>query len=484
MISRRRLLEVFGAAVALARPAVSTGAAAAGPAAAGPPPARTAGGTLYPHLFSPLAFRNLSVKNRVFRSNVSGRFDNYDGSGTQTRINWELKFARGGVGAIISSFVPVAIRGRIMPNYATIDTDARIPFWRELVKQVHNEGDCKYLVQLSHGGRQRDVPGIEFAKGLSSTDKRDPLHGFECERMTIAQIHEVAAAFGQGARRAREAGADGVELHGANGYLITQFLSSGINDRNDEYGGSLENRARFLLDIVREIRKEVGRDFHLQMKISAIDHNDALDDDEPKGNTLEDSIQVCRWLEEAGVDAIHVSTGSYFPHPKNPAGELALEELRKTYDTLLSSGGLTLRNYLFFRGRLTARIFQRRWDRARGDIKTVEGMNLPDAHRIKQAVKIPVLCTGGFQTATVIEQALADGLCDGVSIARPLIANNDLVKTLATGAARPERPCTYCNRCLVNAVENPLGCYEPSRFASREEMVRQIMTVFDPPPFA
>ena len=437
----------------------------------------------YPHLFSSLQFRTLRVKNRVFRSNVSGRFDNYDGSGSQARINWELKFARGGVGAIISSFVPVAIRGRIMPNYATIERDDRLPFWKELVRQVHGESDCRYIIQLSHGGRQRDVPGIEFAKGLSSTDRREPLHGFECERMTTTQIHEVVNAFGQGARRAREAGADGVELHGANGYLITQFLSSAINDRDDEYGGELQNRARFVLDIVRAIRKEVGRDFHLQMKISAIEYNDAILDDEPKGNTLEDSVQVCRWLEAEGVDAIHVSTGSSFPHPRNPAGDLALDELRKTYDTLLSSGSLALRNYLFFRGRLTGDVFKKRWDRARGDFKNIEGLNLPDAHRIKQAVKIPVLCTGGFQSAPVIEQALANSLCDAVTIARPLIANNDLVKMFAGGAARPPRPCTYCNKCLVNAVENPLGCYEESRFASRDEMIREIMTVFDRQPF-
>ena len=226
---------------------------------------------LYPHLFSPLAFRNLTVKNRVFRSNVAGRFDNYDGSGNQARINWEVKFARGGVGAVISSFVPVAMRGRIMPNYATIDRDACTPFWKTLVEQVHGESDCKYILQLSHGGRQRDVPGIEYAKGLSSTDDPDPLHGFECERMTVEQIQDAVKAFAQGARRAREAGADGVELHGANGYLITQFLSSAINDRNDDYGGELENRARFVIEIVRAIRAEVGRDFHLQMKISAID---------------------------------------------------------------------------------------------------------------------------------------------------------------------------------------------------------------------
>ena len=110
-------------------------------------------------------------------------------------------------------------------------------------------------------------------------------------------------------------------------------------------------------------------------------------------------------------------------------------------------------------------------------------MNLPNAHRIKQAVTIPVLCTGGFQTAAIIEQALADGLCDVVTMARPLIANNDLVQMFARGEGRPARPCTYCNRCLVNAVENPLGCYEPERFSSHDEMIAQIMSVFTPPPF-
>ncbi len=139
-----------------------------------------------------------------------------------------------------------------------------------------HEHDCRFILQLSHGGRQRDINGIEHPTGLSSTDKRDPIHGFVCERMTIAQIREVVQAFAEGARRAREAGLDGVELHGANGYLITQFLSSAINDRNDDYGGTLENRARFVLDIVRAIRARVGRDFHLQVKISATEDDNIL----------------------------------------------------------------------------------------------------------------------------------------------------------------------------------------------------------------
>src|SRR6266511_4126760 len=143
-------------------------------------------------IFEPLRFRNLTVKNRIFRSSTGGRWDNYDGSGTPTRINWDLKTARGGVGAIISSHAPVHPHGRLLPGYAL--------------------------------------------------------------------IHEIVADFAAGARRAREAGADGVEIAGANGVLFTQFLSSEINDRRDQYGGSLENRARFALDVVRAVRESVGDD--------------------------------------------------------------------------------------------------------------------------------------------------------------------------------------------------------------------------------
>src|SRR5919197_1630803 len=291
-------------------------------------------------IFESLHFRNLVVKNRIFRSNIAGRFDNYDGSGNQARINWELKFARGGVGAIISSFVPVQLEGRIIPNYATIHRDERVPFWRELGERVHAE-DCKFILQLSHSGRQQDIGGVENEIAVSSTDRAEPLHGFRCLRMTRADIAETVQAFARGARRAREAGLDGVELHGANGYLITQFLSSAINDRHDDYGGSLQNRARFVLDIVKAIRKKVGNDFHLQMKISATDHNNALAflKFEGAGNTVDESIQVCRWLIEAGVDSIHVSTGSSFPHPRNPAGsDFPVEVLSNTYEQLASSG--------------------------------------------------------------------------------------------------------------------------------------------------
>ena len=427
-------------------------------------------------IFEPLRFRNLTVKNRILRSSTGGRWDNYDGSGTQTRINWDLKTARGGVGAIISSHAPVQPRGRLLPGYALIDRDDRVPFWRELIHRIH-EHDCKYILQLAHAGRERIIGGFEFPKGVSATDKPEPLNGFECERLTTPEIHELIDAFAAGARRAREAGADGVELAGANGVLFTQFLSSAINDRSDEYGGSLENRARFALDVVRAVRAEVGDDFFLGFKISVREHLKEILPWLERGNTLEESLQVCRWLEEAGVDCIHVSAGGEFPHPRNPAGDFPTKDVVKTYDGLASNGLYTFRNYLVFRWWPLNAIWKWHWERP--SRKGVEGINLADARAVKQAVSIPVVCTGGFQTASVIADAIDRGDCDGVTIARGLIANPDLVRLFEQGHDSPPRPCTFCNKCLFAFVENPLGCYDERRFASREEMLRQIFSTYE-----
>jgi 2,4-dienoyl-CoA reductase (NADPH2) len=221
------------------------------------------------------------------------------------------------------------------------------------------------------------------------------------------------------------------------------------------------------------------------MKISAEDHDDvlALFKRGPSGNTIDETVQVCKWLEAAGVDAIHVSVGSFFPHPMNPKGkDLPVEDLAQSYDTLLSSGERTFLNYLLFRG-VSGEIARRAWNDAAGDPDAIEGSNLRYARAIKQAVGIPVICTGGFQTASTIRQAIDRGDCDAVSAARALVANRDLVRQFEAGADTPAKPCTYCNKCLVNVVENPLGCYDETRFGSRDEMVRQIMSVFEPPPF-
>jgi len=447
-------------------------------------------------IFKPLELRFLTAKNRIFRSNLSGTFDDYNGHGGNARVNWETRFARGGAGGIISSYTPVSVRGRILTRYAMIDKDDKIPFWRRIGESVH-EHDCRFIMQLSHSGRQQDMGGVEnlHKKALSSTDKADYFHGILAQAMTKPEIAEVVEQFAQGARRAREAGLDGVELHGANGYLITQFLSSGINDRDDEYGGNWEGRTRFVLEVVRAIRREVGQDFHLQMKINGVDHNDWLYPWKKKGNTLDETVKMCRLLldDGKGVDAFHVSSGSTFPHPRNPPGDLPMRELARWYDVMLSQGTRTHLNYMIFSNPILAPLFRRYWVWRRG--KVIEGINAEYARAVAEAVRavdpaVKVLCTGGWQHASAIADAIRSGACDGVTIGRPLIANPDLPEILkqAEGPA-PGKECTYCNKCLINDLENPLGCYELSRFdgdtfeEKYDAMIADVMSVFEPPTF-
>jgi 2,4-dienoyl-CoA reductase-like NADH-dependent reductase (Old Yellow Enzyme family) len=447
-------------------------------------------------IFTPLAFRHLTAKNRIFRSNLSGTFDDYNGHGSHARINWETRFAKGGAAGILSSFTPVTVRGRILTRYAMIDKDDKIPFWRRVGESVHAH-DCRFIMQLSHSGRQQDMGGVEnvYRKAPSSTNRKDYFHGILAKAMTKPEIAETVEQFAQGARRAREAGLDGVELHGANGYLITQFLSSGINDRDDEYGGGWEGRARFVLEIVRSIRREVGADFHLQMKINGMDHNDWLYPWQKKGNTLDETLNICRLLldDGKGVDAFHVSSGSTFPHPRNPPGDLPIRELGRWYDGLLSQGVRTHFNYRIFSSPIGGALFRRYWLWRRG--KVIEGINLDYARAVTEAVRridesVKVICTGGFQHASVIAGAIRSGACDAVSIGRPLIANPALPEILRTADGPPAgKECTYCNKCLINDLENPLGCYELSRydgdtFEERyDAMIAEVMSVFEPPAY-
>src|SRR6516165_2415137 len=352
------------------------------------------------------------------------------------------------------------------------------------------------ILQLSMSGRQQDLPGVEnldpqappgsfYRRPLSSTDSRDSFHGIAGRAASRTEIKQLVQWFVDGAERARRAGVDGIELHSANGYLFTQFLSSAINDRTDEYGGSLEGRAKFLLEVIRAIRDKVGDGLFLMVKLSAVERDNAIFRWRKPGNTLEESAQIAQWAETAGADAIHVSTGSIFPHPRNPAGAFPIKTAQRTYGTILASGNRTLLNYLLFR--YLPQLFLWFWQQSQRDFlqdgkvipERVEGLNTQDAKVIKAAVTIPVLCTGGFQTADLIRHAIQDGAFDGVTMGRTLLANPDLPNMFAEGRNKAERPCTYCNRCLLEVLDNPLGCYEPQRFNSQQEMIADIMSIFE-----
>ena len=341
-------------------------------------------------------------------------------------------------------------------------------------------------------GRQQDIGGVEnlYRRPAGVTTQPDRFNGLSSTAMTTAEVRSLIELLAVAACRVREAGLDGIELHSSNGYLFTEFLSSAINDRVDEYGGSLENRARFLLEVIQAIRKKLGPDFFLMAKLGPVDHHNAVTFWEQRGNTLKDGIEIAKWIEKAGADAIHVSTGSMFPHPRNPAGPLPLEVGARTYQSMIASGTHTFRNYILFRYRLLQPILRLLWSRTQdflqpdgtADPDKVEGLNLPDARAIKQAVSIPVLCTGGFQRAHRIAAALRAGDCDAVSIARPLLANPNLARDFEKWDGPQDPPCTYCNRCLLNVLEHPLGCYEESRFKDRggyDAMIKEVMSIFE-----
>jgi len=439
-------------------------------------------------IFQPLTINGLTLKNRIIRSSLGGRIDYYDGSMSDARITWDRRFARGGVSAIISSNAGIRTDGIAVPGYASIDHDRTIPSWRALVGEIHKY-DCRYIIQLHFSGRQRDLARKEYVgvPGMSATDKPDLLHGLRARQATTLEIRDVVEDYGRAARRAREAGADGVEIVACNGYLLHQFLSSAINDRTDEYGGGLRARARILLDAVAAVRAAVGRDFFVSVKLSGRDDHNAWTAPLVRavGNTIDDSAQVARWLAEAGLDAIHLSQGDSFPHPRIPAGSFPTDDARVPYAVMYYEGTRVPTNIFMLNFALFRRFFEWNWGRRmpykRGGTllpEAVEGMNQADAAKIKEASGLPVICVGGWQTAGPIREALESGRCDVISIARGLLANPDLVHGFAEGRNAPEQPCTYCNKCAVNALRHPLACWEESRFESPAQMFEEAYRIF------
>jgi 2,4-dienoyl-CoA reductase-like NADH-dependent reductase (Old Yellow Enzyme family) len=440
-------------------------------------------------IFQPLTINGVTFKNRVFRSSLGGRVDHYNGSMSEARLAWDRRFAKGGVAAIISSNAAIRADGAAVPGYATIDHDRTIPSWRRLVDDVHRH-DCRYIIQLHFSGRQRDLARKEFA-GVpppGATDRPDLLYGLRSRRMSVPEIHELVRAYAEAAVRAREAGADGVEIVACNGYILHQFLSSAINDRDDDYNGDLRARARVTLDVLRAVRSAVGRDFFVSMKLSGRDEHNAYTAPFVRkiGNTLADTMQLSKWLADAGLDAIHLSQGDSFPHPLVPAGLLPLDDARHVYHALFYEGTRTALMLLLMQFGLFRRVMEWNWGRrvaykrdGRLLPDKIEGMNQDDAAQIRQASGVPVICVGGWQSAGRIRQALTAGKCDVVSIARGLLANPDMVRMFEQGHDTPARPCTYCNRCAVNALQYPLACWEQSRFDSREQMFAEAYRVYE-----
>ncbi len=367
-----------------------------------------------PTLFEKTTLKGLELKNRFVRSATWEGLAEADGTCTARLEALVAELARGQVGLIISSHAFVTRQGLATPWQLGIDADARVAPLARMVAAAHTHG-AKIVAQLAHAGRltSRELTGLP-PLFLSPSAGKDP---GEYHLATTEDVRQLPGAFAAAARRAREAGFDGVQLHAAHGYLLSQSLSPAFNQREDEYGGTPANRARLLLESVAAVRKVVGNDYPLLVKLNC---EDALDG----GLTLEASLAVGRMLQEAGVDAIEVSGGTLVSGPLSPSRQKIDAEDKEAY----------------FR---TA------------------------GKHFKAALEIPIILVGGIRSPQLAERLLAEGVADYFSMARPLIREPHLIKRWAAGDLRPST-CLSDNLCNKAAREGQgLHCVVEQRLKAK-----------------
>jgi 2,4-dienoyl-CoA reductase-like NADH-dependent reductase (Old Yellow Enzyme family) len=255
-------------------------------------------------------------------------------------------------------------------------------------------------------------------------------------QMTEKEIVETIEDFGEGARRVKEAGFDGVQIHAAHGYLINQFLSAHTNRRKDAWGGSRENRMRFLVEIFQAMRARVGPEYPILTKINA-------EDFAKTGVHPEECVEHCKKLDALGIAAIEVSGGIYETGLHTIKGDLPM-------DLFLEGRGLV--------ERFMVRMMQGSLERSTA---FEEGYFLSQAETIKKSVSVPVLAVGGLRKRKMMEQVLESGQADFISLCRPFIRQPNLVKLMERGDEDPIS-CTSCNRCSMEILfhKKPMRCYK------------------------
>lgn len=434
-------------------------------------------------IFEPFQIKQLHFKNRIVRSSIGGRTSYYDGTVTSAFKNFEKRFAENDVAAIITATMSVDDKRASPMEYPKLSDDRFVGSLREAVKGVH-QYDCRYIIQIGDtGGHTHASLFAQPEDAKSSSTMFDALYGYaNVQRaMSLEEIERTIAKFGEAARRVRETGADGLEITASKGYLIQQFLNPAINRRTDKYGGSVDNRFRFLEEIVRLARQKVGDDFPLGIRLSAADCNYApvnlrLPIRFPLkefyvGNTIHENLYYAKKLKALGVDYLHIDKGYGFINPKGNPGSFPIHELKMFFNA-----NRHLSAKAFARAALCnlipetilAPIANLGW-------KDIPAISASDAKRFKDEIGLPIIANGGFQEREVIERVLGEQCADLVAMARPLLANVNLIKLFREGVNGPPNPCTHCNRCAVRTANFPLGCYDPSRFASLDEMEAQIM---------
>jgi len=380
-------------------------------------------------LFSPFNLNGLQIKNRFVFSACEDNLATDQGFVTDEMINKNRQLAKGEVGLIISSHITVHPLGRSRKNELGIYSDDMILGLKKLVNSVHNEGG-KIIFQLGHAGVQTTEDAIgQLPLGPSASSKNS--------EMNEDQIKDVIFAFIRGAVRAMEAGADGIQLHAAHGYLINEFLSPYFNRRSDFWGGSEENRFRFLGSIIIEIKKVLPEGIPLLIKLNSNDYT-------PEEGIMPGlAVSYAKRLAELHIDGMEVSCGTSSRSPWNTCmGDIPVQEISKSFPESQRSKVESFLNTLV------------------GKFELREGYNLEAAKMIRPVMgHIPLFAVGGFRHVSTMEEVVKKGYTDLISMCRPFIREPYLVKHIKEGKITTAS-CTSCNKCLAAVVNDmPVKCY-------------------------
>ena len=355
-------------------------------------------------MFESTTIKSLNLANRFVRSATGTGMADEQGQVTPNLTQHIMDLVEGGVGLIISGHASVHPSGRTSPNQLCIYDDSHIPGLTKLVEKVHNQGG-KIVAQLNHGGAHSnsEVTGtVPFSSSVNQAT------GSDCRAMTQKDIDQIVNAFRDAAVRAKKAGFDGVQLHGAHGYLLSQFLSPIYNERTDEYGGSISNRTRIVVEAYTEMRAAVGEEYPIMIKMNVTDFLD-------EGLTMEDAVETATILDNVGFDSIELSGG------------LIWGWKTKGMD----------------------------WSPCR--TVSDEAYYLNVARRLKELLQVPIIHTGGTKSYEVAKQIIQDRDADYVGLCRPLIREPDLVNQWKSGDAKPSH-CIQCNACILTSGETK--CYQ------------------------
>lgn len=377
----------------------------------------------YEYLLKPGMIGNMEVKNRMVMPGMGTNLAAADGTVSDVIVNYYARRANGGVGLIITEVCCPDPLGRVIPGEIEATYDYFMPGLSRIPHAVHS-GGAKACLQLAHGGcfASEHVTGERplTPSGVGTM----LLPGENPRTMTIEEIQELIEKYGQAARRAKDCGFDAVEIHGAHGYMPLQFLSPYTNRRTDAYGGSLENRARFALEIIRKVKEYAGKDFNVIYRLSGEEYV-------PNGLTIEDACQFAKMAEAAGADAINVSAGTWDSRMENFTDVMTG---KKSPDGMNLSQGVGISTWV-------------------PPNYTPRGNLAHLAAQVKKLVTIPVIAVCSI-TPEMGENILENNNADFIAMGRQTIADPDYPNKIKAGKANEIRRCLRCNECLGDVMRN------------------------------